>query len=86
MAAAYLDCDPFPNTRVFWSTRKVGRGPLAGSYVGVVRTVESNNWSPASWTRARFVSTVNRATRADALADAETAAREVARTGYVPAF
>lgn len=83
---AYLDCTPFPATRIFWTARKIGRGPLAGAYVGVVTTVESNNWTPASWTRGRHVSAVHRTTRADAMADATTAAREAARTGYVPTF
>ena len=82
----HLDCTPFPNTRIHWSARKVGRGPLADSYVGIVTTVEANNWSPSSWPRNRFVSNVNRATRADAMSDAEMAAREAAHTGCVPAF
>lgn len=82
----HLDCKPFPNTRIHWTARKVGRGPFAGSYRGVVTTVESNNWSPASWTRGRFVSDCHRATRADAMADAAKAAQEAASTGYVPSF
>jgi len=80
-ANSYLDCVPFPNARIFWTARKIGDG-----YHGVVTTSEASNWSPASWARGRVVSTVTRTTRADALADAEAAAREAARTGYVPPF
>jgi hypothetical protein len=77
----HIDCTPFPNTRVFWTARKTRDG-----FRGVVTTVEVSAWSPSSWARGRFVSDITRPSRADAIQDAETAAREAARTGYVPTF
>jgi hypothetical protein len=79
----YLDCEPAPAVRIFWRARKVAG---VNAYRGVVETVEATAWSPASWPRGRFVSDVARVTRADAMADAEAAAREAARTGFVPTF
>ena len=77
----HTDCVPFPNTRIFWTARKTRDG-----FRGVVTTVEASAWAPASWARGRFVSDVTRPTRADAIKDAEGAALEAARTGYVPTF
>ncbi len=79
----YLDCEPAPAVRIFWRARKVAG---VNAYRGVVETVEATAWAPASWPRGRFVSDVARVTRADAMADAEAAAREAARTGFVPTF
>lgn len=78
-----LDCEPFPNARIFWRARKVAG---VNAWRGVVESVEANAWSPASWPRHRYMSDVARLTRADALADAKAAAREAARTGFVPSF
>ena len=77
----HTDCVPFPNTRIFWTARKMRDG-----FRGVVTTVEASAWAPASWARGRFVSDIARPTRADAIQDAEGAALEAARTGYVPTF
>ena len=75
-------CEPFPNTMVFASARKIGRGAKAGSYRAIVRTVERSAWTaPCVSTFKSFAAFVN---RCDALEIAADAAREAAATGYVP--
>jgi hypothetical protein len=79
-----MDCQPFPNTRIFASARKIGRGAMAGCYLGRVETSEVNGWGKAYI--SRFTSQCFRTSRADALADATRAMNEAALSGYVPPF
>lgn len=81
--ANYL-CEPFQNTTIHASARRIGRGPLAGAYRGYIRTVERSAWLTPC--RNTYASAIARPTRELALADADAAAQEAARTGYVPAF
>lgn len=82
--AQYLDCAAFPNTRIFASAHKIGRGEFAGYYRGRVVTIERNGWGRDY--KSTFNSAVVRLTRADALADSVAAMNEAAQSGYVPAF
>lgn len=81
---SFMDCQPFPNTRIFASARKVGRGQFAGYYQGRVATSEVNGWGKAHV--SSFASQCYRTSRADALADATRAMNEAALSGYVPSF
>ncbi|QDH50373.1 hypothetical protein [Caulobacter phage KcrB] len=78
MSITFYDCQPFPNTRIFFKARKVRDG-----YQGRVVTSEASAWGVCNNT---YKSTVTRTTREEALTDADNAAREGARTGYVPTF
>lgn len=78
MPVTFYDCEPFPNTRIFPKARKVRDG-----YQGRVITSEASAWGFCNHTHK---SAITRTTRADALSDADNAARQAARTGYVPNF
>ncbi len=82
----YRDCIAFPNTRIFSSAHKIGRGEFAGYYRGRVVTSERNGYGWGKDCNSSFDSDVIRLTRADALADALAAMNEAAQSGYVPPF